>query len=77
MQVDVVDDLRVLHLAGNMNLTKSHTERRLSKREGGLGKACPRSGTHPPTRPHLLIVPLPWETFPIKPSKMGGELATS
>ena len=56
MKTDVVLELRELHLAGSRKLTDCHTEGSLSKRDL---KACLHSDTLPPTRPHLLIVPLP------------------
>ena len=56
MQADVALELRVLHLAGNRKSTDCHTEGSLSKRD--LRKPAP-TVTVPPTRTHLLIVPLP------------------
>ena len=56
MQVDVVLELRVLHLVSNRKSMAETLGGILSK--GDL-KAHPHSGIVLPTRPHLLIVPLP------------------
>lgn len=56
VQADVVLELRMLHLAGNRKSTGCHTRGNLSTRDL---KAGPHGDIHPPTRPPLLIEPLP------------------
>jgi hypothetical protein len=50
----VLEDLRVLHL----DKAVARRDCLIGSQEDGL-KAHPHSDTLPPTRPHLLIVPLP------------------
>jgi hypothetical protein len=70
VQADIVQELRVLHLVSKTN------RRRLASRQLGRRslKAHPHSDTLPPTKPHLLIVPLPRPSI-FKPPK-GLNLST-
>lgn len=47
--------MRVLYLADNRKWPEGYTEESLYKRDL---KAYPHSGTPPPTRPHILILPV-------------------